>query len=151
MGINIRKGNKKDYPQALHLIKELADYEKALQEVDATETSMEQDTNLFSLIVAEENNIIIGVAIFFPYYSTWKGRCIYLEDIVVTEKLRGRGIGKLLFDEVVKQAKEFKAKRLMWQVLDWNQPAINFYKKLNAHLDEEWINCKLTEKQIINY
>ena len=149
--MDIRKGTKEDYSQVLELIQELANYENAPNEVTNTIERMEEDSDIFNLIVAEDDNTIIGIAIFFPYYSTWKGRCIYLEDIVVTENQRGKGIGKLLFDKVVSFAKEYKAKRLMWQVLDWNKPAINFYKKLNADLDDEWINCKLTEEQIIGY
>ena len=149
--MNIRKGTKEDYSQVLELIQELANYENAPNEVTNTIERMEEDSDIFNLIVAEDDNTIIGIAIFFPYYSTWKGRCIYLEDIVVTENQRGKGIGKLLFDKVVYFAKEYKAKRLMWQVLDWNKPAINFYKKLNADLDDEWINCKLTEEQINYY
>ena len=146
-----RKGNKDDLVHVLGLIKELAEYENAPLEVTNSVEKMTEDFDVFELVVAEENDEIIGIAIFFPYYSTWKGKCIYLEDIVVTEKMRGKGVGKLLFDEVVSFAKNYKAKRLMWQVLDWNKPAINFYKKLNADLDDEWINCKLTEEQIVNY
>lgn len=149
MNVTIRKGEKRDYLQVLELIKELAEYEKALDEVTNTIEAMNEDSDVFNLIVAEVDKRIEGIAIFFPYYSTWKGRCIYLEDIVVKQEMRGKGIGKLLFDDVIKFAKEYGAKRLMWQVLDWNEPAINFYKKLNANLDGEWINCKLTEEQLL--
>ena len=148
MSVTIRKGSEKDFSQVFELIKELAAYEKALNEVTTTVDKMIEDASLFTIIVAEIKNKIVGVALFFPYYSTWKGRCLYLEDIVVTEKYRQKGIGKLLFDEVSNHAKEYGAKRLMWQVLDWNEPAIHFYKKINADFDEDWINCKLTEEQI---
>ena len=149
--LKIRNSIFDDYPQVLALIQELANYEKCPNEVKATVESMINDSEHFNCIVTELENQIVGTAIFFPYYSTWKGRCIYLEDIVVTEKLRNKGVGKLLFDEVIKSAKEFGAKRLMWQVLDWNEPAINFYKKINTNFDGEWLNCKLTEEQIENY
>lgn len=151
MNIEIRKITPNDYSQVLDLIKELAEYEKCLPEVETTSESMNEDNNIFKGFVAEIDNKIIGTAIFFPYYSTWKGRCIYLEDIVVSKEFRNKGIGKKLFDALVNEAKEFGAKRLMWQVLDWNEPAINFYKKLNADLDSEWINCKLSEQQILDY
>jgi len=105
----------------------------------------------YGLIVAEDNGIIIGIAIYYIRYSTWKGRGIYLEDLLVTESLRGKGIGKKLFEEVIKVAKEDNAKQISWQVLDWNETAINFYKKFNAELDGEWINGKLNAEQIKNY
>lgn len=151
MNFIIRKANTSDNSQILNLIKELAEFEKCLDEVETTEESMKNDDSLFNAFVAEFNNQIIGTAIYFPYYSTWKGKCIYLEDIVVSEQFRKKGIGKKLFDALVGEAKNFGAKRLMWQVLDWNEPAINFYKKLNASLDSEWINCKLTEQQMQSY
>ena len=151
MNIIIRKANTSDYNQILNLIRELAEYENCLPEVETTKESMKEDSNLFNAFVAESNNQIIGTALYFPYYSTWKGKCIYLEDIVVSDQHRKKGVGKLLFDALIDEAKIFGAKRLMWQVLDWNEPAINFYKKLNADLDSKWINCKLTEEQIQNY
>jgi len=151
MDIIIRKATEADYPQILLLIQELADYENCPTEVETTTETMKKDNSIFDGFVAILDDKIIGTAIYFPYYSTWKGRCIYLEDIVVTEQYRKQGIGKLLFDATVKAAKEFDAKRLMWQVLNWNEPAINFYKKLSADLDGEWLNCKLTEEQIKNY
>jgi GNAT superfamily N-acetyltransferase len=89
--------------------------------------------------------------LYYIKYSTWKGKCIFLEDIIVTEAHRKAGIGKKLFDEVVKVAKEMKAPRMEWQVLEWNEPAIKFYEKLNARFDNEWINCKLTGEQIEGY
>lgn len=155
MRIIIRKGLKSDLPHVLNLVKELAAYEKAPTEVAVTIDEMERDgfgeNPVFDFFVAEYENNIIGIALYYYKYSTWKGKCIFLEDLIVTEKYRKSGIGKKLFDEVVKVAKEMKVRRLEWQVLDWNQPAIEFYKKLNANFDEEWINCKLTEEQIQNY
>ena len=98
-----------------------------------------------------EKETIIGIALYYIKYSTWKGKCIFLEDLIVTEEFRKYGIGKKLFDEVVNVTKEMKAARLEWQVLEWNEPAIKFYKKLNSNFDKEWINCKLTGEQIQNY
>lgn len=155
MNITYRKAEKKDIKSMLNLIKELALYEKAPQEVTNNEEAMLEDgfgTNpIFEAFVAEQNETIIGLALFYISYSTWKGRALYLEDIIVTENMRRYGIGKKLFDLVVLKAKEINAKRMHWQVLEWNTPAINFYKKINANLDSEWVNCKLTEQQILKY
>ena len=93
--------------------------------------------------VAEENNIILGFALYYIRYSTWKGQAMYLEDILVTASARGKGIGSLLFDQLVEEAKEKGFNRIIWQVLDWNEPAINFYKKYNAIMDGEWLNCSI--------
>lgn len=155
MDITYRKATKKDVPSILKLIKELAEYEKSPLEVTNTEEDMLKDgfgeNPIFEAFLAEKNNEIIGLALFFISYSTWKGKCVYLEDIIVTESMRGIGIGQKLFDIVVVQAKKHNAKRLQWQVLNWNNPAINFYEKIGADLDDEWINCKLTEQQILKY
>ena len=154
--IKIRHGQKEDLPEILNLIRELAEYEHALHEVETTTDSMESDAfsddnPLFRFIVAEQNSEIIGTAIYFFTYSTWKGKVLYLEDIVMKQKYRRKGIGKLMFDFLVQIAKTEKVKRMSWQVLDWNEPAINFYKKINATFDTEWINCKLTKNQIELY
>lgn len=155
MNIAIRKGTKTDLPAVLNLVKELAIYEKAPNEVTVTLNDMERDgfgeNPIFSFFVAETDGKIVGIALYYIKYSTWKGKCVFLEDIIVTEAYRQYGIGKKLFDEIVKVAKSMNAKRLEWQVLEWNEPAIKFYKKLNAHFDEEWINCKLTDKEIQEY
>ena len=155
MDYTIRKGVKADLSQVLNLIKELAAYERAPQEVTVTVEEMERDgfgvNPIYKFFVAEKDNIIIGISLYYIKYSTWKGKCIFLEDIIVTEQFRKCGIGKKLFDEVVKIAKETKVKRLEWQVLEWNEPAIKFYEKLNSHFDGEWINCKLTDKEIEAY
>lgn len=153
--INIRKGTPKDIPAVLKLIRELALYEKAPQEVTNTEEAMNRDgfgeNPVFSLLVAEMEEQVVGMAIYFIKYSTWKGKGVYLDDIVVNEKFRGQGIGKLLLDEVIRDCKSMGAKQLHWQVLDWNEPAIGFYKNYDATFDTEWINCKLTEEQILNF
>ncbi|MFA6922703.1 MAG: GNAT family N-acetyltransferase [Bacteroidales bacterium] len=150
--VNIRKGIKQDLPEILKLIKELAEYEKAPQEVTVTLEELQRDgfneNPVFETFVAIVNNEIVGMAFYFYSYSTWKGKCVYLEDIIVKQQYRRYGIGKKLFEEVIEKSKEIGAKRMQWQVLNWNTPAINFYKKYDANLDEAWINGKLTEKQI---
>lgn len=148
MGINIRKAKKKDLPSVLALIKELAEYEKAPDEVKITLKELEQDgfgkEKAYRCFVAETSkNKISGIALYYIKYSTWKGKCVYLDDIIVTEKMRGNGIGKLLFNEVIKESKKMKVRKLEWQVLNWNKPAIDFYKKYSTVFDNEWINCKL--------
>ena len=152
MNVTIRKAIKEDLPQVLELIKELALFEKAPEEVTNTVEDMIKDgfgdRPVYFCDVAEFNNTVVGIAIYFIKYSTWKGKGIYLDDILVTEKLRGKGIGKLLFNHVIKVALESGAKQLHWQVLDWNTPAINFYKKYPTDFDSEWINCKLNKSQI---
>lgn len=152
MEIKIRKGTKADIPAALNLVKELATYEKEPDAVTTTIESMTADgfseNPIYFLHVAEAEGNIVGIAIYFIMYSTWKGRCLYLDDIVITEKYRRKGIGKLLFDEVIRETKRLNCKQLHWQVLDWNEPAINFYNKYNANLDGEWVNGKLNVDQI---
>jgi len=151
-GIQIRRGTQEDLPRVLELIKELALYEKMPDEVEVTLSEMENwgfgKDKIYDFFVAEEGKQILGIAIYYYKYSTWKGKCLFLEDLIVTEAQRGRGLGKLLFDEVVKTAAEQKVRRLEWQVLEWNEPAINFYKKYNAELDAEWLNGRLTDKQM---
>lgn len=150
--IHIRKGNESDIEQALSLIKELAIYEKAPDEVEVTPNEMRAwgfgSNKIFDFFVAQENDVIIGMALYYFKYSTWKGKCLFLEDIIVTETQRGKGIGKLLFDKIIEVSKETNVRRMEWQVLDWNTPAINFYKKYAATLDGEWINGKLTKVQL---
>jgi GNAT superfamily N-acetyltransferase len=151
--ITIRKGTKNDLPRALELIKELALYEKAPHEVTNTVDQMEQDgfgTNpIFGFFVAENAQGVVGISLYYWRYSTWKGKRLYLEDIIVTEKERGAGIGKLLFDRTMQHALDENCTGMMWQVLDWNEPAINFYNKYyNAKLDGEWINCSLEREAI---
>jgi len=152
MNTIIRKGRKEDIPDVLNLIRELALFEKAPEEVTNTEADMLRDGfgqhPVFYLLIAETEGKVTGMAIYFLKYSTWKGKGIYLDDIVVNEQYRGNGIGALLLNGVIQHAAELGAKQLHWQVLDWNEPAIRFYKKYNASFDGEWVNCKLTELQI---
>ncbi len=153
MSINIRRAEKKDCPQLLELIKELALYEKAPQEVTVTLAHFEEsgfgDKPVWWAFVAVSVNeagtedAILGFAMYYIRYSTWKGQRMYLEDILVTEAARGKGIGKLLFDALITEAKEKNFSGIVWQVLEWNEPAINFYKKYNASFDGEWINCSI--------
>ncbi|MBS1591102.1 MAG: GNAT family N-acetyltransferase [Bacteroidetes bacterium] len=142
--ITIRRAEKKDCKRLLELIKELAVYEKAPQEVTVTLQHFEESgfgkKPVWWAFVAEENNLILGFTLYYIRYSTWKGQSLYLEDFLVTEKARGKGIGKLLFDRIIKECKEKGYTRMCWQVLEWNEPAINFYKKYNATLDNEWVN-----------
>tara|TARA_R110000796_G_scaffold96719_1_gene202852 strand:+ start:248242 stop:248718 length:477 start_codon:yes stop_codon:yes gene_type:complete len=155
MSITIRKGTAKDLTQVFELVKELAEYEKALHEVENSVERMTEDAfgekPIFEFFVAEADGKIEGTAIFYYRYSTWKGKAIFLEDLVVRKEKRGAGIGKKLLDAIVQEAKDVDARQVMWQVLDWNEPAINFYKKLGTDLDEGWINCKLELKQIQEY
>lgn len=155
MNFIIRKGTPKDLPQVLLLIRELATFEKAPDAVTNTLEEMKRDgfgdAPVFGLHVAELENKIVGMAIYFVKYSTWKGKGLYLDDLIVSEKYRGRGIGKKLFDAFMEEAKKIEAKQVHWQVLDWNTPAIDFYKKLGASLEAEWLDCKMTEEQVISY
>ena len=145
--IKIRKGTKEDLPAVYDLIKELAIYEDGLDQVTNTIKKMEDDGfgehPIYGLLVAESQEAIIGTAIYYYRYSTWKGKRMYLEDLIVTEEKRGEGAGKMLFDEVLAVGKRTKCTGMMWQVLDWNEPAINFYKKYKTNFDGEWINCNI--------
>lgn len=155
MDVTIREGTEDDLPQTLALIQELAEYEKAPKEVSNNLEMMREDgfgsNPVFKFFVAEAPEGIIGIAVYFTAYSTWKGKTIYLEDLVVTEKYRRAGIGKKLFDAVALQAEKLGAKRFAWQVLEWNEPAIQFYRKAQANLDPEWINCRMTENELKVY
>ncbi len=144
----VRKGTIEDIPRAFELVEELALYEKAPEEVTNTIEMMKKDgfgaNPVFEFIVAEQDQEIIGLSIYYWRYSTWKGKRLYLEDLIVTESKRGIGAGKMLFDRTVEIAKEQGATGMMWQVLDWNEPAIAFYKKYGALLEDGWLNCHLS-------
>ena len=152
MDIDIRKGVKKDLPQVLALIKELADYEKSLDQVDVTLEQLEKDGfdghPHYYLLVAEEKGEIIGICFYFIRYSTWKGKVLFLEDFVVKEEYRRKGIGRMLFEETIRIANKENMDGLHWQVLDWNTPALNFYKKYNASISSTWLNGRLDKEQI---
>lgn len=150
--ISIRPGRKEDLANVLELINELAEYERAPHEVSNTVERLEQDGfgphPLFGFLVAENAGTIIGLSLYYWRYSTWKGKRLYLEDIIVTESGRGNGAGRLLFERTMQKSLEENCTGMSWQVLEWNEPAINFYKKYGAKLDGEWVNCSLEAAQI---
>ena len=152
MEISIREGRREDLPRVLDLIKELALFERAPHEVTNTLSNLEADgfgpNPVYGFFVAELGTQIIGLSLFYWRYSTWKGKRLYLEDIIVTESHRGKGAGKLLFDRTMQKSLEENCTGMMWQVLEWNEPAINFYKKYGSKLDGEWVNCNLEADQI---
>jgi GNAT superfamily N-acetyltransferase len=134
-------------PAALGLVRELAAYERAAVEVEVTEKEMEEwgfgANRVFEFFVAEKRGVVIGLALYYFKYSTWKGKCLFLEDIVVKESERCKGVGTLLMKEIIGVARAQGLRRVEWQVLDWNTPAIEFYKKYRTTFDSEWINCRL--------
>jgi GNAT superfamily N-acetyltransferase len=148
MKITLRKATKQDLNAVLDLVNELAIYEKAPQEVTVTLADYEADfdNKVFDIILAEQESQIVGIAFYYMAYSTWKGKMLFLEDFVVKEKLRGQGIGKLLFKAFLEEAKNLGTSLVKWQVLDWNEPAINFYEKYNSTIEKEWYNGKILEK-----
>lgn len=147
MNFNIRKAQKTDVSAALRLINELAVFEKEPDAVLVTEEELLADGfgdhPLYGLLVAESGGQLVGMSLYYYRYSTWNGKCLYLEDLIVTDKFRGNGIGSALFEATIDVAKTDRCRRMNWQVLDWNTPAIEFYKKYEAYLDEEWINGSL--------
>jgi GNAT superfamily N-acetyltransferase len=147
MNVNIRRAVREDCPRILELVKELAEYERAPQEVTVTLEHFEESgfgkSPVWWAFVAEADGIVQGFALYYIRFSTWKGQRMYLEDFLVTEKLRGTGIGKLLFEQLITEAKAKNLNGIQWQVLEWNEPAINFYKKYEASFDPEWINCSI--------
>lgn len=153
---SIRAGKIEDLPRVLELIYELAEYEKAPEQVINTVEMMEKDgfgqnpAYGFFVCEKEETGAIIGIAIYYYRYSTWKGKRIYLEDLIVTESERAQGAGKLLFDRIMAKGLEESCTGMMWQVLDWNEPAINFYKKYyQATLEGGWLNAHLQDYELI--
>ena len=148
MNITIRKAVKEDCTRMLELIKELAEYEKAPQEVTVAFDHFVESgfgpTPVWWAWVAEADGVVQGFALYYIRYSTWKGQRMYLEDILVTDKMRGLGLGKLLLNKLIEVAKEKKYSGIVWQVLDWNEPAINFYKKFEGvKFDSEWVNYSI--------
>jgi GNAT superfamily N-acetyltransferase len=145
----IRRATREDCPRLLELIKELAIYEKAPDEVTVELSHFEEsgfgDSPVWWAFVAETDQVVVGFALYYIRYSTWKGKRMYLEDIVITESMRGKGIGGMLFDRLIAEMYEKQLHGMVWQVLEWNKPAINFYKKYNALFDAEWINCSIDD------
>lgn len=149
--MTIRPAEEKDCERMLELIHELAVYEKASEEVTVSLAEFKEagfgENPVWKAFVAEENEEIAGFALYYVRYSTWKGRRLYLEDFIVTENKRGQGIGKQLFERVILECKEKKYKGMVWQVLDWNEPALNFYNKYQATTEAGWLNAGLTTQQ----
>lgn len=145
MSLNYRKVHREELPLILDLVKGLALYENAPEEVTATVDMYYHayDENLIDVIIAEEHHEIIGMALYYMTFSTWKGKMLYLEDIYLPEKHRRRGIGQHLLDLFIEEARQRKCTMVKWQVLDWNTPAIEFYKKNDVIIEDEWYNCKI--------
>ena len=146
--MKIRKATTEDCPGMLELIRELAEYEKAPEQVTVDPKHFEEsgfgaNPVWWAFVVEAPTTNIVAFALYYIRYSTWKGQVMYLEDILVTERMRGQGIGTQLIEQLIEEAKEKGFKRITWQVLDWNEPAINFYKKFNATFDPEWVNVSI--------
>jgi GNAT superfamily N-acetyltransferase len=155
MNFSIREGKIEDMPSVLNLIKELAHFEKEADAVVISVADLEKDgfgnSPLFKTFVAEVGQEIIGMALFYPRYSTWKGPTIHLEDLIVKKSKRGLNIGSSLYNEVIKYGYSLGVKRMEWVVLDWNTPAIEFYKKTGAHILDDWKTVQMDELSIKNY
>lgn len=152
---NIRVAKKQDCPRLLELVNELALFERAPEEVTVTLQEFEDagfgTKPVWKAYVAEADGIIVAMALYYVRYSTWKGCRLFLEDLIVTEEYRGKGIGKSLFDRIIVEAKELGFSGMVWQVLDWNEPALNFYKKYEASLEAGWLNASLSKEQLSKY
>ena len=145
----------KDMPRVLELIQELATYEKEADAVEITTSDLELDgfgpNPKFTCFVCEVENVIEGIALVYLRYSTWKGEILHLEDLIVSDKCRGKGIGTQLLDTVVKYGEQLGVKRISWEVLDWNEPAIKFYESKGADVKRDWNVVHLDEQGIKNY
>jgi len=155
MSFTIRNAKKADMPQVLGLIKALAIFEKEPDAVEVTVQDLERDGfgehPAFQCFVAEVNSKIEGIALIYNRYSTWKGKAIHLEDLIVNESMRGTGLGTALLDQVIKYGHALGVKRINWEVLDWNEPAIAFYEKKGANVMRDWDVVQLSEAAINNY
>ncbi len=152
MATLIRKGEKKDMKAVLDLIQELATFEKEPDAVVVNVADLERDgfgeTPLFHTFIAEVDSEIVGMALYYYRYSTWKGKTIHLEDLIVKEKMRGSGLGFALYAEIMKQGKKDNVRRVEWNVLDWNTPAIDFYIKSGARILDDWRVAQMDETGI---
>jgi GNAT superfamily N-acetyltransferase len=152
MNYTLRFAQKEDCPRLMELIHELADYEKMPEEVTVTPSEFMEagfgETPVWKAFVVENEEQIQGFALYYIRYSTWKGCRLYLEDFIVTEKQRGKGLGKLLFERVMQEAKDKNYNGMNWQVLDWNEPAINFYNKYTAQIESGWLNASFSKDQL---
>lgn len=153
--IELRLATKDDCPRMMELIQELAHFERAPHEVTVT---MDEFINagfgnnpVWKAFLAVDGDLIVGLALYYVRYSTWKGCRLYLEDLIVTENYRGSGIGKQLFDRTIQEAQELGFSGMVWQVLDWNEPAIKFYNKYGANIEAGWLNAALSKEQLLNY
>ncbi|MEP1487855.1 MAG: GNAT family N-acetyltransferase [Algibacter sp.] len=155
MNYTIRLANREDMSQVLDLIKALATFEKETYAVEVTVENLQNDgfgeAPAFKCFVAEVDEKIEGIALIYNRYSTWKGKIIHLEDLIVSEKHRGSGLGTALLDEVVKYADSINAKRINWEVIDWNESAISFYESKGANVMRDWDVVQLNEEAIKNY
>lgn len=153
--MKVRRAKPEDCSRLLELINELALFEKAPHEVTVTLEEFEfagfSDHPVWWAFVVEVDGVIQGFTLYYIRYSTWKGCRMYLEDIIITEEYRGKGLGKLLFDQLIIEAVERNLKGITWQVLEWNEDAIEFYKKYNATIDPEWVNGSLNQEQIQHF
>lgn len=151
----IRDSRPEDMEQVIELVQELALFENDPEAVEVTKEDLIKDgfgqNKLFHCFIAENDARIVGIALVYPRYSTWKGPVVHLEDLIVTEKMRGSGLGTALLNEVVKYAHNLGVKRISWEVLDWNEPAIKFYEKKGANVMRDWDVVQLDEKGIKNY
>lgn len=151
----IRKATKNDMPSVLELIQELATFEKEPDAVVVTVDDLIRDgfseNPLFQCFVADVDGEIIGMALYYYRYSTWKGKTIHLEDLIVKESKRGTGAGFALYKEIIKQGKAENVRRIEWNVLDWNTPAINFYEKSGAKVLDDWRVVHMDEEGINNF
>ena len=155
MTFEIRLATKNDMPQVLDLIQELAEFEKEPNAVSISIDELERDgfgeEPVFKCFVAMHKNMIVGIALTYIRYSTWKGKTLHLEDLVVKEEYRGSGLGSKLLNEVIKLGESLKVRRISWEVLDWNTPAINFYESRGANILKNWHLVQMDEQGIQNY
>lgn len=155
MDYTIRVAQREDMKQVLKLIQELAIFEKEDDAVEVSVQDLEEDgfgkQKLFHCFVVEKSDKIVGMALVYPRYSTWKGPVIHLEDLIVTKEMRGSGLGTALLNEVVKYGNDLGVKRISWEVIDWNEPAIGFYESKGANVMRDWDVVQLDETGIKEY
>jgi len=155
MTVTLRVAQKEDCPRLIELVNELAVFEKLPEEVTVSLQEFEDagfgNNPVWKAFVATDNDVIIGFALYYVRFSTWKGRRVYLEDFLVTEQYRGKGVGKLLFEQIIKETKDLGYSGMVWQVLDWNEPAIKFYNKYEATIEAGWLNASLSQEQASKY
>ena len=149
--VQIIIGTKEDLSDLLELIQELAEFEKSPDSVINSEERMIAEWDHFNFVLARKGGKTLGMAVYFFSYSTWVGKSLYLDDLYVKEEYRGRGIGRRLLDHVLNLGWNEKCRRVRWQVLDWNEPAIAFYEKIGARISKEWYNCDMDQKALEEY